>query len=124
MDVNTSLIGLAIFDHYVIVNVVDWRTPYRLYIFDLKNINKKEHDDNGWYLIAEHEFKKEEKYQIQWNLDRFFPDNELIPVESIYLHVCDTQSKRPLMVWIHGGPNGSVSCELSIFFFLILKMYE
>jgi dipeptidyl aminopeptidase/acylaminoacyl peptidase len=111
LGVNTSINGLAIFGHYVAANVVDCRTPYRLYVFDLKALNT---DNNGWYLIAEHEFKKEEKHQIQWNLDRFFPDEELIPVESVYVHVPHTQSKRPLMVWIHGGPNASVSCELLI----------
>ncbi len=112
MDVNTSINGLAIFGHYVAVNVVDYRTPYRLYVFDLQTLNKKKDDDNnGWYLIAEHEFKKEEKYEIQWNVDRFFPDKELIPVESVYVHVGDIKSKRPLMVLIHGGPNSNVPSE-------------
>ncbi len=110
MGVKTSITGLAIFGHYVAVNVVDYRTPFRLYVFDLKTLNQTE--TNGWHLIVEHQFKKEEKNQIQWNLDRFFPDKELIPVESVYVHVSDTQSKRPLMVLIHGGPNGNVPCEL------------
>ncbi len=109
MDVNTSINGLAIFGHYVAVNVVDYRTPYRLYVFDLKTLNND--DNNGWHLIVEHEFKKEEKNQIQWHLDRFFPDKELIPVESVYLHVGDIKSKRPLMVLIHGGPNSNVFSE-------------
>jgi hypothetical protein len=109
LSVNTSLNGLAIFGHYVAVNIVDCRTPYRLYVFDLRTLNK---DKNGWHLIVEHEFKKEEKNKIQWKVDRFFPDNELIPVESIYAHISDTQSKRPLMVLVHGGPNGIVHCEL------------
>ena len=122
LGVNTSINGLAIFGHYVAVNIVDCRTPYRLYVFDLKTLNKK-NDNNGWYLIAEHEFKKEEKNQIQWNLDRFFPDNELIPVESVYVHVRDTQSKRPLMVLIHGGPNSNVPSEL-VNDFLIFEIYD
>jgi len=116
LGVNTSIRGLAIFGHYVLVNVIDCRTPYRLYVFDLKTLNKKDKDINSWYLIVEHQFKKEEKNQIQWNLDRFFPDNESIPVESIYVHIRDTQSKRPLMVWVHGGPNSNVSCKLSMIF--------
>ncbi|CAF4226652.1 unnamed protein product, partial [Rotaria magnacalcarata] len=58
--------------------------------------------------ITEHEFKTEEKNRIEWNVDRFFPDNELIPVESVYVHVRDTQAKRPLMVLVHGGPNSNV----------------
>ncbi len=117
MGVNTSIRGLAIFGYYVVVNIIDCRTPYRLYVFDLKTLNKKDKDINGWYLIVEHQFKKEEKNQIQWKLDRFFPDNELIPVESIYVYVRDTQSKRPLMVYVHGGPNSNVSCKLSMIFF-------
>jgi hypothetical protein len=61
------------------------------------------------------------KKTIKWNLDRFFPDNELIPVESIYVYERNTQSKRPLMVMIHGGPNSSISCELlTIFSYLKL----
>ncbi len=61
------------------------------------------------------------KKTIKWNLDRFFPDNELIPVESIYVHERNTQSKRPLMVMIHGGPNVSSCCELlTIFSYLKL----
>ncbi|CAF3441484.1 unnamed protein product [Rotaria sp. Silwood2] len=32
--VNTSVHGLFIFDHYVAINVVDYRTLYRLYVFD------------------------------------------------------------------------------------------
>ncbi len=123
LGVDTSLVGLAIFGHYVAVNVFDCRTPYRLYAFDLKTLNKK---DNGWYLIAEHEFKKAEKNKIEWNLDRFFPDKENIPVESIYVHVRDdTQSKRPLMALIHGGPNGNVPCEfLLIGFFKVFYTYD
>jgi dipeptidyl aminopeptidase/acylaminoacyl peptidase len=117
LGTKTSVQGLAIFGHYIAVNVVDFRTPYRLYVFDLKTLNKKEKDNNGWYLIVEHEFKQEEKNQIEWNLDRFFPDKELIPVESIYVHIRDTQSKRPLMVLIHGGPNSAVPGELSMTFF-------
>ncbi|CAF1342273.1 unnamed protein product [Adineta steineri] len=105
LGVNTSVKGLAIFGHYIAVNIVDCRTPYRFYIFDLKTVNKVDKDNNGWHLIVEHEFKKEEKNQIVWNLDRFFPDNETIPVESIYVHTCGTQTKRPLMVSVHGGPN-------------------
>ncbi|CAF4386306.1 unnamed protein product, partial [Adineta steineri] len=66
---------------------------------------------NGWHLIVQHEFKKEEKNQIVWNIDRFFPDNETIPVESIYVHTRDTQTKRPLMVLIHGGPNSVISLD-------------
>lgn len=85
-------------------------------------LNKTDQNNNGWYLIAKHKFKKEEKYQIQWNLDRFFPDNESIPVESIYLHIGDTQSKRPLMVWIHGGPNGSITCKLFMIFFFLFDL--
>jgi len=116
LGVNTSIRGLAIFGHYVVVNVIDCRTPYRLYVFDLKTLNKKDKDINSWHLIVEHQFKKEEKNQIQWNLDRFFPDNETIPVESIYVHIRDTQSKRPLMVLVHGGPNSVVARELLIIF--------
>ncbi len=111
LGVNTSVNGLAIFGHYVVANIVDCRTPYRLYVFDLNTLNK---ESDGWHLIAEHEFKKEEKHEIQWKLDRFFPDNELIPVESIYVHISDTQSKRPLMVLVHGGPNSVVGCKLII----------
>ncbi|CAF4028694.1 unnamed protein product [Rotaria sordida] len=114
LGVNTSVNGLAIFGHYVVVNIVDCRTPFRLYIFDLRNLNKIDKDINDWYLIVEHEFKKEEKNKIEWNLDRFYPDNELIPVESIYVHIRDTQSKRPLMVLIHGGPNGNVTLNYYI----------
>jgi dipeptidyl aminopeptidase/acylaminoacyl peptidase len=121
LGVKTSISGLAIFGHYVAVNVVDYRTPYRLYVFDLKTLNKTDKDNNGWYLIVEHEFKKEEKNKIQWNLDRFFPDKELIPVESVYVHINDNQSKRPLMVLIHGGPNSNVTGELSMIFFLYSK---
>ncbi|CAF3113825.1 unnamed protein product [Rotaria socialis] len=108
LGVNTSMIGLGVFGHYVAVNVVDYRTPYRLYVFDLKSLSKKEKDPSDWYLITEHEFKTEEKNSIEWNVDRFFPDNELIPVESVYVHVRDTQAKRPLMVLVHGGPNSNV----------------
>ncbi|CAF3545004.1 unnamed protein product [Rotaria sp. Silwood1] len=114
LGVNTSMIGLAVFGHYVAVNIVDCRTPFRLYVFDLRTLNKKDKDTNDWYLIVEHEFKKEEKNKIEWNLDRFFPDNESIPVESIYVHVHDTQSKRPLMVLIHGGPNSTVTLNYYI----------
>jgi hypothetical protein len=103
--------GLAIFGHYVAVNIVDFNTPYRLYVFDLKTLEKNTKENNGWYLIAEHEFKTKEKNQIQWTLDRFFPDKELIPVESVYVHVKDDQSKRPLMVLVHGGPNAIVQGE-------------
>jgi len=111
LGVDTSLNGLAIFGHYVAVNIVDLHTPYRLYVFDLKTLNKTNKDNNGWYLIAEHEFKKEAKNKIEWSLDRFFPDNETIPVESIYVHIRDTQSKRPLMALIHGGPNSIYASE-------------
>ena len=111
LGVDTSVNGLGIFGHYVVVNIVDCRTPYRLYVFDLNTLNK---ENDGWHLIAEHEFQKEEKHKIQWKLDRFFPDNELIPVESIYVHISDTQSKRPLMVLVHGGPNAIVECKLII----------
>jgi dipeptidyl aminopeptidase/acylaminoacyl peptidase len=114
LGVNTSINSLAIFGHYVAVNIVDYRTPYRLYVFDLKTLEKNTKENNGWYLIAEHQFRTNEKKNIQWNLDRFFPDKESIPVESAYVHVKDDQSKRPLMVLIHGGPNSSVSSE---FFF-------
>ncbi|CAF3189122.1 unnamed protein product [Rotaria sp. Silwood2] len=114
LGVNTSMIGLAIFGHYVAVNIVDCRTPFRLYVFDLRTLDKKDKDTNDWNLIVEHEFKKEEKNKIEWNLDRFFPDNESIPVESIYVHVHDTQSKRPLMVLIHGGPNSAVTLNYYI----------
>ncbi|CAF1295607.1 unnamed protein product [Rotaria magnacalcarata] len=76
--------------HEMFLNVVDYRTPYRLYVFDLKSLSKKVKDPNDWYLITEHEFKTEEKNRIEWNVDRFFPDNELIPVESVYVHVRDT----------------------------------
>jgi dipeptidyl aminopeptidase/acylaminoacyl peptidase len=117
LGVNTSINGLAIFGHYVAVNIVDYRTPYRLYVFDLKTLEKNTKENNGWYLIAEHQFRTNEKKNIQWNLDRFFPDKESIPVESAYVHVKDDQSKRPLMVLIHGGPNSSVSSE---FFLLIV----
>ncbi|CAF4970010.1 unnamed protein product, partial [Rotaria magnacalcarata] len=72
--------------HEMFLNVVDYRTPYRLYVFDLKSLSKKVKDPNDWYLITEHEFKTEEKNRIEWNVDRFFPDNELIPVESVYVH--------------------------------------
>lgn len=126
LGVNTSINALAIFGHYVVVNIVDCRTPYRLYVFDLRTLNKTEKkENNGWYLIVEHEFKKEEKNQIQWSVDRFFPDNESIPVESIYVHINNTQSKRPLMVRVHGGPNSVVTCKLlmnieySIYFYTI-----
>ncbi len=120
LGMNTSICGLAIFDHYVAVNIFDFRTPYRLYVFDLKALTKIDKDNNGWHLIVEHNLKQE-KNPIQWNLDRFFPDNELIPVESIYVHERNTQSKRPLMVMIHGGPNVSSCCELlTIFSYLKL----
>jgi len=108
LGVNTSVNGLAIFGHYVAVNVVDYRTPYRFYVFDLRALNT-EKQSQGWHLIVQHEFKKEEKSQIQWNVDRFFPDNELIPVESVYVHAKTEQTKRPLMVLIHGGPNSNVT---------------
>ena len=65
LDVNTSINGLAIFGHYVAVNVVDYRTPYRLYVFDLQTLANTNDDNNGWHLIAEHQFKKEEKNQIR-----------------------------------------------------------
>lgn len=111
LGVDTSVIGLAIFGNYVAANVVDCRTPYRLYVFDLRSLSKKVKDNNDWHLIVGHEFKNQEKNKIQWNVDRFFPDNESIPVESIYVHTPDTQSKRPLMVLVHGGPNSTVACE-------------
>lgn len=111
LGVNTSVNGLAIFGHYVAVNVVDCRTPYRLYVFDLRTLNNTEKDKNGWYLIVEHEFKKEEKNKIEWNLDRFFPDKENLPVESIYVYQREAEAKRPLMVLVHGGPNSIVSCK-------------
>mgnify|MGYP001039992349 CR=1 FL=1 len=117
LGVNTSVNGLAIFGHYVAVNVVDYRTPYRFYVFDLRALNT-EKQSQGWHLIVQHEFKKEEKSQIQWNVDRFFPDNELIPVESVYVHAKTEQTKRPLMVLIHGGPNSNVT---SSFFNFQLK---
>ena len=112
LGANTSVNGLAIFGHYVAASVVDCRTPYRLYVFDLRTLGTAEKQKNGWHLIVQHEFKKEEKNRIDWNLDRFFPDNEAIPVESIYLHVKSDQAKRPLMVLIHGGPNSIVHREL------------
>lgn len=90
-----------------------------MYVFDLNTLNKKEKENNGWSLIVEHEFKKEEKNQIQWNVDRFFPDKELIPVESVYVHVGDTNSKRPLMVLVHGGPNSNVYSKSLLFIILI-----
>ncbi|UJR08393.1 hypothetical protein I4U23_012664 [Adineta vaga] len=111
LGVNTSLIGLAIFGHYVAVNIVDFRTPFRLYIFDLKALYE---NVNGWYSITEHQYKEEEKHQFQWKLDRFFPDNESIPVESIYVHTQNIESKRPLLVWIHGGPNSSISLNYMV----------
>ena len=40
LGVNTSVSGLAIFDHNVGVYIVDCRTPYRLYVFDLNKLNK------------------------------------------------------------------------------------
>ena len=67
---NTSINGLAIFGHYVAVNVVDCRTPYRLYVFDLNTLNKDNKD--GWHLIAEHEFKKKKKIKFNGNLIDFF----------------------------------------------------
>ncbi|UJR14651.1 hypothetical protein I4U23_001644 [Adineta vaga] len=114
LGVNTSVNGLAIFGHYIAVNIVDCRTPYRLYIFDLKTLNKTEKDKNGWQLIAQHEFREEEKNRIEWSLDRFFPDSENIPVESIYVHIGDAQAKRPLMVLVHGGPNSIVPLDYYI----------
>jgi len=122
LGVKTSINGLAIFGDYVAVNISDYCTPYRLYVFDLKTLNKIDNENNGWYLIVEHEFKKEEKNEIQWNLDRFFPDNELIPVESVYLHRNDNQLKRPLMVLIHGGPNSNVPCKLLMIVFNIQNL--
>ena len=126
LGANTSMNGLAIFDHYVAVNVVDCCTPYRLYIFDLKTLNRMDKDNNGWHLVVEHEIKNEDGHKIEWNLDRFFPDNEFVPVESIYVHISDAQSKRPLMVLIHGGPNSNISRELSIIicFILIIVIYD
>jgi dipeptidyl aminopeptidase/acylaminoacyl peptidase len=120
LGMDTSVCGLAVFGHYVAVNINDFRTPYRLYVFDLKALTKT--DNNGWHLIAEHQFKQEgeeEIHPIQWNLDRFFPDNDLIPVESIYVHEVNTQSKRPLMVMIHGGPNVNISCRFFNNFFIL-----
>ena len=112
LGVDTSVNGLAMFGHYVAVNVVDCRTPYRLYIFDLRTLAKTDKEQNGWHLIAEHRFKTEGKNPISWKLDRFFPDQEAIPVESIYVHADgDKASKRPLMVLVHGGPNSAVPCE-------------
>ena len=113
MGINTSVCGLAVFGHYVAVNITDFRTPYRLYVFDLKALTKADKDNQGWHLIAEHQFKQEgeEMHPIQWKLDRFFPDNDLIPVESMYVYEENTQSKRPLMVMIHGGPNVSIFCR-------------
>lgn len=111
LGVNTSVNGLAIFGHYVAVNVVDYCTPYRLYVFDLNGLKKGQADKNAWHFIAGHEFQKKEKYQIQWNIDRFFPDKELIPVESVYLHAKDADKKRPLMVLVHGGPNSNVHSQ-------------
>ncbi|CAF1080330.1 unnamed protein product [Adineta ricciae] len=111
LGVNTSVNGLAVFGHYIAVNVVDCRTPYRLYVFDLKVLNSAEKDKNGWHLIVEHEFKKEEKSKIEWNLDRFFPDKENLPVESIYIYQRETEAKRPLMVLVHGGPNSIVPLD-------------
>ena len=108
LGVNTSVNGLAIFGHYVAVNVVDYTTPYRLYIFDLKGLKNGQANKDAWHFIAGHEFQKKEKYQIQWNVDRFFPDNELIPVESAYVYAKDAEGKRPLMVLVHGGPNSNV----------------
>ena len=108
LGANTSVLGLAIFDHYVTVNIVDCVTPYRLYAFDLHALDR---NINGWYSIAEYQFKNEVKHPIQWKLDRFFPDNESLPVESIYVHTQDSESKQPLIVWIHGGPNASISCK-------------
>ncbi|CAF1058554.1 unnamed protein product [Adineta ricciae] len=106
LGANTSVLGLAVFDHFVTVNIVDCCTPYRLYVFDLQALDR---NINGWYSIAEHQFQSEVKHRIQWKLDRFFPDNETLPVESIYVHTQDSESKQPLMVWIHGGPNASIS---------------
>lgn len=108
LGANNSVNGLAIFGHYVAVNVVDCRTPYRLYVFDLTSLGKAEKDTDGWHLIAQHEFKNGEKNRFDWSLDRFFPDNETIPVESIYVHAQDGEAKRPLMALIHGGPNSVV----------------
>lgn len=115
LGVNTSMLGLAVFGHYVVVNIVDYNTPYRLYVFDLRGLNKKDNDSNDWYLIAQHEFKNAEKTKVEWVIDRFFPDNESIPVESVYIHSNDTQSKRPLMVLVHGGPNSNVPSKISLF---------
>lgn len=111
LDQNVSVNGLAIFGHYVAVNVSDCRTPYRLYVFDLNTLNKTSNEQNAWHLIAEHQFKKEEKHRIQWTLDRFFPDQEQIPVESIYVHTDHPDAKRPLMVLVHGGPNSNIFCK-------------
>ena len=114
VGVNTSVNGLAIFGHYVAVNVVDCRTPYRLYVFDLKSLGSAEKATNGWHLIVQHEFKNKEKKRFEWSLDRFFPDNEAIPVESIYVYAPDDQTKRPLMVLVHGGPNSIVPRKFGI----------
>ncbi|CAF1314985.1 unnamed protein product [Rotaria sordida] len=47
LGVNTSVNGLAIFGHYVVVNIVGFRTPYQLYVFDLKTLNNTDKDNNG-----------------------------------------------------------------------------
>lgn len=104
----TSVHGLAIFDHFVAVNVVDCRTTFRLFIFDLKSLTQQE---NGWHLIAENSLKKDELENVDWTLDRFFPDGEKIPVESYYVHSTNKDNKRPLMVLVHGGPNSNVFCK-------------
>jgi len=87
------------------VNVVDCRTTFRLFIFDLKSLTRQE---NGWHLIAENSLKKDELENVDWTLDRFFPDGEKIPVESYYVHSTNKDNKRPLMVLVHGGPNSNV----------------
>ena len=77
-------------------------------------MNKDKND--SWYLIVEHTFEKNE---IEWNLDRFFPDNEFIPVESIYVYIRDMKSKRPLMLFIHGGPNSAITRKMIFLIFEI-----
>ena len=104
----SSISGIAIFGHYVVVNVTDFRTPFRLYLFDLRQLNNKE---NGWHSIVEHQYRGEEKQSIEMCLDRFFPDAEQIPVESIYVRGLKNTSNRPLMVLVHGGPNSLVPRE-------------
>jgi acylaminoacyl-peptidase len=114
LDSNVSVNGLAVFDHYVLVNVVDCLTPFRIYLFDLRTLNQSDKQQTGWHFIAQHQLNVDKNMSITWNLDRFFPDHGSIPVESIHVHAMNTQSKRPLIVLVHGGPNSNVFRMCSI----------